>query len=220
MRPRVFRRYLAGIAAAGLLAYGSNAFAELIVNGDFNTGMPNAPGWTVIGNVSHVGAGGPPFWFGAGTAAENGPGVIAFNAGNTPPNGSIAQSFGTVAGSNYTVEFDFGVTENGTSATVMQGLIATVLGTGNIVLGTLAVSDTNSPSLPNNLDTYTFSFVANGAQATLRFSDLQTNGTFNFDGVLDNVSVTGPAPAQIPEPGTLGLLGVALAGLALRRRRR
>ena len=219
MNKKALRTGLLCLVAGTSLGATSPAFANLIVNGDFNAGIGTWQGWTKVGNISHVTQSGPPFWFGAGTAAENGPGVMAFNAGNTTPNGVLSQTFGTVAGQSYALHFDFGVTENGTSATVSQTLIAAVLGAdGLIPLGTWTVSDSNSPTLPNNLNHYDFAFIADGAAATLRFSDVASNGTFNFDGVLDNVSVIGPAPAQLPEPATLGLFGLALAGLALRRK--
>ena len=197
------------------------AHANLIVNGDFNTGVPNHPGWFTTGNVFHRGQQGADFWFGAGTTAENGPGIIAFNAGQTAPNGSIFQTFGTVAGASYAFEFDFGGTENTT-----QRIIAAVLGVnGTTPLFSQMVSDTNLPgTADNSLSHFSFLFIADGSQATVRFTDCAGNAqcspvnpTINVDGVLDNVSVTGPAPA--PEPVTLALLGVGLAGLGLSRRR-
>jgi hypothetical protein len=196
------------------------AHANLIVNGDFSTGIPNAPGWTITGNVFHRGPGGADFWFGAGTTAENGPGIIAFNAGNTIPNGSISQTFGTVAGASYGFEFDFGGTENTT-----QRLHAEILGSAVTPLFSLVVQDTNAPgTADNSLQQFSFAFVADGSQATVRFTDCvgdlrcgPINPTFNVDGVLDNVSITGPAP--VPEPGTLALVGIAVAGLGLSRRR-
>jgi len=221
---------LVGALVFALLGSGA-AHANLLVNGDFNTGIPNAPGWTIMGNVFHVGMSPPqfpPFWFGAGTAAENGPGVIAFNADNAQVNGTISQTFGTVAGASYSFEFDFGGTTNTT-----QWLLAEILGSAPLPLFSQVVHDTNLPGTGDDaLQPFIFAFLADGAHATVRFTDcgdaltdgidecgpLFNNPTLNVDGVLDNVSVIGPSPA--PEPATLGLLGIALAGLGLARRRR
>jgi len=136
---------------AGGLACGP-AQANLLINGDFNLGIPTHPGWVVQNNVFHRGTSAPAFpgfWFGAGTAAENGPGIIAFNAGDTPANASntISQTFGTVFGESYSVEYDFGATESSA-----QQLRASILGAdGASLLFTQLVSDTNTLATTNSL---------------------------------------------------------------------
>ena len=121
---------VAALAVCAVLG-ATSARAAIIVNGDFSLGIPSAPGWIIEGNVFHRGPQGPEFWFGAGTTAENGPGIIAFNAGNLPPNGAISQVFGTVPGETYTVQYDFGATENAN-----QQITAAIFGS----LGTLLAS--------------------------------------------------------------------------------
>jgi hypothetical protein len=56
-------------------------------------------------------------------------------------------------------------------------------------------------------------FTAAASSTTVRFSSLNTSGVFGP--FLDGVSVV----ARVPEPGTLALFGLGLAGLALTRRR-
>jgi PEP-CTERM motif len=45
---------------------------------------------------------------------------------------------------------------------------------------------------------------------------LQWNPTISLDGILDNISVE---VRGVPEPAALTLLGIGIAGLALRRRK-
>jgi len=80
-------------------------------------------------------------------------------------------------------------------------------------------------------DTYSFfsqSSVAPAGAVTLRAVVAVQSFGAGADGsdseigtlFVDNLSVTGPAPvAEIPEPTSLALLGLATAGLAVRRRR-
>ncbi len=201
---------LIGLAMWGLVTAGS-AQANLIVNGDFETGV--AAPWIFSGNVAVTGPASADFWFGGGSTAQNGNFAAVFNAGDTTPNGVISQTFATVVGEIYAVQFDYGASQGGT-----QTIIASILGSdGTTVLpGGGAFADANPPPV---LDTHNFSFTADGNQATLRFTDSAANQTISLDGILDNVSVDGAVRA-VPEPATLALLAIGLAGLGFSRRRR
>lgn len=201
------KRFVSMIAAVAGLFYAGVANANLIVNGDFETGAQSP--WIMTGNVLQVGPVGSPFWFGAGSSTQDGNFAIAFNAGNLVPDGKISQVFATVAGTTYMVQFDYGATQGGT-----QQVSASVMGSDGVtVLNSQIASAVNPPSA---LSTFSFLFTANGNQSTLQFTDYVSNNTYSLDGVLDNVSASA---TTVPAPATMLLLGPALAGLGLLRRK-
>lgn len=194
------------IAAIGLTT-ALGATAAPFSNGDFEAGQA---GWTTNGNVALTTPAGGAFWFGAGSLAQNGNYVMAFNGGDTTPNGVLAQSFATTTGAHYTVTFDFGATNCQFSCG--QSMIASILGTDGV---TSLASLTAAGLSAGPLGSYSFGFVANGTSTTLRFSDVGSNDTVWLDGVLDNVNVQ-----AVPEPASIALLGLGLLGIAAGRRRK
>ncbi|GGE79686.1 hypothetical protein CR103_12290 [Massilia psychrophila] len=206
------------IIAAIAVISASAANANIIINGNFEAG--SLAGWTALNNVQIVhddGVSPNNFYQGAGNS-QNGDWAALFNTGKSTPNGILSQSFATTIGKTYQVVFEFGVTKPG-SAKGEQNLMATVSGTGANPLFSKTFNDTNPNTI---LKTFSFDFVANSVSSTLKFSDLAANGTDVFAGLLDNVmvdEVSAPA-AAVPEPASLGLFGLGMAGLAALRRKR
>jgi hypothetical protein len=199
------------IVVALAAAFAAPAHANLIVNGGFETGAANP--WVVTGPDNNVVIRGPlggDFWFGGGSTAQNGSFAAMFNAGDRAPVGTISQTFATVPNEVYQVTFDYGATLNAT-----QRITASVLGTAGLLFS-LPVVESNPLRA---LTTFTFAFVADGGQATLRFVDDPNNFTVSQDGILDNVSVIGAIPVPEPETYALMLAGLGLLGFRLRRRR-
>jgi hypothetical protein len=206
------RILFAAVVAAGIFT--SSVRANLIINGDFETGT-FAPWIYDPGPMNDLTVVAPVPWFGAGSHAANGNFLVAFNAGNTPPGGKLSQTFSTTAGTEYTVQYDYGTTTVLPETADHQDLVVSVLGNNGItVLNSQTATASNPPSA---LTTFSFTFIADGSLATLQFFDPLTNQSFDLDGVLDNVSVE-----AIPEPASMALAGIGtavIAGYALRRRK-
>jgi Protein of unknown function (DUF642) len=141
-------------------------------------------------------------------------GVVAMGFGGNGTSGAtISQTFDTVAGSTYTVNFFTTAQQAGNGA---QSYLAQALDAANAVL---AADSGAIPAINNNWLGHTLQFVAAGSSSTLRFTD-SSNGAAaaGINWALDAVSVSGQAPTGLPEPGSIAL--VLTAGLlALRVRR-
>lgn len=192
--------FAAAAACAFALAASGAQAAQLITNGDFETG--DLSGWAITGMM------------GVGTAAIYNPccGVsggppgnhfAAFGWGNETGVHSISQTLITQIGSLYSLTFDAGA-----------------LGSGSQLLVTTAGGVTNAYSLTanNNLNStftnYGFNFVGTGSD---KVTFAVTTSPDNIDAVVDNVSVQG----AVPEPATwaMMLMGFGGLGAVLRRRR-
>ena len=136
--------------------------ANEITNPRFDTDLS---GWTVTGNTDWEGNGEVRF------------GQIG------GPNGTISQTFATVVGQIYYVQFDYG----DRSATQSQSLNVAVDGTGSL-LDEDVVSDVAN----STLQPYTFKFVADSTSTTLTFSDTSADHS-GVRGYLDNVEVRATA---------------------------
>lgn len=169
--------------------------AQLIVNGSFES---EYSAWTATGN--HTIESAVPY------VPTDGSKLIAFNGQDQQANGMISQSFGTVVGQTYSVEFDAGAIGYNTNS---QNLDVTIQGENTLLAQTVTINGTGTGA--NRWLPQTFSFVADSTSATLAFKDTSISSS-SIDLMLDNVRVTG-APASEVVPTVPGLPNTAsLAG--------
>lgn len=123
-------------------------------------------------------------------------------------NGSITQSFATIAGAEYTLSFWY---SNRTDTAVATNGLSFGLGSGWLAAPGLAVNNSGD----NQWSHVNYNFIAGSGTTTLSF--MATGNSDSYGTSLDNVSVT----AAIPEPSTYALMfgGLAAVGFIARRRR-
>lgn len=127
------------------------------------------------------------------------------------PFAGLSQTIATITGASYSLSFDLG----GSSQWGLPDSITASAGSTSQTFVSTATTGVN-----NLWDSVSMQFVATSATTTVL---LQGATGFNYIG-LDNVGVefvSGPGTGgQAPEPTTLALLGLGLAGLAAPRPRR
>ncbi|MDE2147411.1 MAG: PEP-CTERM sorting domain-containing protein [Burkholderiales bacterium] len=176
--------------AAGALCAGS-ARANLVTNGGFETG--DLTGWSGGGCLTSVRSA-----FDGFTPVGN----YALYGGCVGGLAGVSQTLATTPGASYVFSFLYG-----SDGALPNQFIA--LWDGAAVFSTLNdTTDTRPGYLPE-----TVNVVASGSQTTISF---QMRNVPAYQS-LDNVSVT---PSAVPEPASLALVGVALAGLGLASRKR
>lgn len=182
---------LSTLVAAGLASVTPAALANLLINGDFETG--SFSGWTQSGNLRATYVSDIPVFvqsdmYGAALGASGSDGILS-------------QSFSTVAGAEYRLTFwlySDGRQVNDFSAAVNSRTL---------------YSQVNIPA--QAMKSYTYDFVGTGFDS-VTFKFRNDRGYLG----MDTVSVDKVAdPAPIPEPASLALIGLGLAGIARRRRR-
>ncbi|MBA4107238.1 MAG: hypothetical protein C0485_15950 [Pirellula sp.] len=210
-------RTLPMLIAALLTIVGSAAQANVISNGSFETpvtstlivvgaGDPTITSWTVgLVGVDLVNAAGNGFVNGA--AAD---GAQYLDLDGSPGPGSITQTFATTPATQYTLTFDYA--NNYTTPGTAQALVQVADGANTYLSDVIS----HSTSVSGNLDwtSYpSFTFTAQQASTTLSFMSM-SGGVFGGI-MLDKIEVN-----AVPEPASMGLMGLAATCFFVVRRRR
>jgi hypothetical protein len=186
---------LTGLILGALMLVGvaSQANANLVTNGDFETG--DFTGWTTSID---------PVFDGVDSLAPQG-GTFAAFFGN-PGGSQISQTLATIAGTTYQVDF-YLMIENDVLGNAIPNSFA-FNWDGNTVF-----SITDGAGGGGYVH-YSFQVLASSASTNLAFSFSSLPSFLDFD------TVSVEAATQIPEPGSLALVGLAGALIAVVRRRR
>jgi hypothetical protein len=199
-----------------------NASAAFIENGDFEAG-------NLMGGVS--GGFGPFLTFTAGSAAIDGwvvgPGGVNLwtdykGTGNhvidiigdiVDGGGSLTQTFSTVVGQQYSVNFDLSGSNNPDLTSTnnpIKEMDVTVFGSDSSSILTFITLMENTSGWDGNFVPMSFYFTADGGQTTIEFlgSNSGWNGFY-----IDNIIAT-----AVPIPAAVWLFGSALLGLGVVKR--
>jgi len=178
------------LVATLALLVGGLAQAELVVNGGFETGTLG--GWTQFGDTSSAGTG--------TSNPYNGSHVGVFSPHAA---GGIFQTLNTVAGTTYDVQWwlriDAGSPQDNLFAFNWDGGAAEY-----------SLIDVNP-----GYGLFGFTLTAGSNATDLRFTFMNQDSSFS----LDDVSVT-VHDGRLPEPGSLALVALVLAGAGASARRR
>jgi hypothetical protein len=167
---------------------------NILVNGDFETAPFNTigtvSGWSVAGNSTVADR--------SDQGTAGGTHAAAFNVGGDSEDNTLEQSFSTVSGQEYTLDFYAGIF--GVPSSTLQ-LHVQVYGPAVTLLDQTVTPPSSNTSLPNLVmfQHYHFTFTAASNTTTLQFSDVGT-GNSAADTMLDTVSVVSLAPAPTPTP--------------------
>jgi hypothetical protein len=178
-------------------------------------GVNEPTGWTAGGTASP----GSFSLFYQNSAFFPGGNSVGFG-GNGTTGASISQTFNTVAGQSYAVNYQAtqqqGSSDQSFQAAAFNGTnFASPLASVSFAIPFLVGSETfhyyAGPTL---------TFTAIGTDSTIRFLDLTTTGTSAANWSLDNVTVNGAVTA-VPEPETYALMlaGLGLMGFIARKKK-
>jgi hypothetical protein len=206
------------IALVTIFGMGNTSFANLILNGDFElqqyvssgkwTQKSSIPGWSIFEGDS-------VFEIQNNLYGENSQYLEL--APNKPV--GIMQTIDTVIGAKYILSFDYSprpdapYDNNGLIVGFAQPLSSNSIGTLNQI-----ASLHNGNNAGWSHFSYSFNALSDHTAIVFAASNMLASKAPSYGPLLDNVSVES-APIPNPEPGTMLLMGIGVAGAIFMRRR-
>ena len=235
-------RFVVTLGLALFAGSANAALIELITNGGFETG--DFTGWTVTDQSGGIGSwfidnadGTTPF-SGSATVGPAGGSFYAVTDQSGPGTHVLEQSFTVPVGStSLMLSFDMFMNDwnsvdpivnpagldytsypnQHARVDIMTALASAFSISAADVVANLVAPGGDAGTDPNPYTSYLFDitgFVTAGSTSKLRFAEVDNQ--FFFNQGVDNVSLV----ADVPEPATLALFGLGLAGLGFARKKR
>ena len=195
---------LAALAAFSLLTFASGANANLITNGSFEANIQAANSWAIYPGLVgwNGGAGGIELRNNVAGAAYDGVNYVELD---TTGNSLAYQNISTTLGTLYSLSFAYSPREN--VAANSNGI--EVLWNG----ASLGTFTGNGSPAGNNWSVQTIQVLGTSPFSNLEFRAVGVSESYG--GSLDDVRLV-----EVPEPATLGMLGLGMLGLGFARRRK
>lgn len=195
-------------------AFGGQGIANWTGNGGYNLYEIGGTQSTTNALGQYAYTGNEYFPTVANVASPNGGNFVALD-GDAAPNvqGAISQMInGLTVGKTYTLAFNWAASQLRSRSGSTSERFGVTLGSDlNVVTPTLMIASQGF----SGWKTQKYNFTATTGSAVLNFLSMGTPSGLPPVAFLDGVSVT-----QTPEPAALGLMGLGMAALALRLRRR
>ena len=225
------RKILSVLSVLAVAMVAPNAYAiNLVTNGSFEIGAPSGgcqagatslSGWTVTAGNIDIDSATPGC---SGITPADGTYFVDLTGSWSNDVGAIAQDITTAIGTQYNLSFYFTgnpqwqVGAGCASGYANDGATKAMRVTAGAVTQTFSVDTTGASCVSPQWTLENVLFTATSTTTTLLFQSLNGATAASVYGpLLDGVSVN---VAPVPEPATLGMLVLGIAGLGFARRRK